>query len=344
MESEQNTDVRPVTGYDEGFVPSYAKKHTRQEREINVDRDEISDPENCDEKPEGVAQEPETRVESSQETENEVEREKEPGLQADTQPEFRVTMTTDLFNQFKGILKTLGNEVRLSFTAAGITATMVDPPYIAMAAVEMWKEALNEYQIDRDFEMVIDLDDFPEMKNGGDLLTISSISGTKNRNVYQFEYDVMVQTCLKLALESVQKVKEPPVTSDQYAVIGTKKFSEFLKMAKNISEQLRIELKAEGKVGLLAGDGARETEAFLTKDREIADFHIIDDVGSSYSMEYMKKLIKQMKAVNEFRIELKDDYPLKMTFSLPTSVKSVKGKHQEGVVPVRYYLAPRMEN
>jgi proliferating cell nuclear antigen len=66
-------------------------------------------------------------------------------------------------------------------------------------------------------------------------------------------------------------------------------------------------------------------------------------IRSCYPIEYLLKILKAVTAVTEMDIHYRTDYPMELDFKLPEVVAKTRGYYLQGEIPVRYLLAPRME-
>ena len=168
----------------------------------------------------------------------------------------------------------------------------------------------------------------------------------KSKNQIKIDNDGVAQTVMEVDLDSITIPRVPEINSKCSATVKMEPFRKFFGIAKNISDAIRMTMHAEGILILLARSDSNEAEIVLNRENnDILDISMSGEqtVRSSYPLEYIQDMVKAASTVTEMEITYKTDYPLAASFKLPAVVKKDKGRYPPGIIPVKYLLAPRME-
>ena len=332
----QKEHARTILDYDEGFKPEYRNKV----KTVNV-------PEHVPEIPEEedvVAQDDEETVLKAGEPE-EHEEPKEPSEVQEPEDfryrSFKVGMQTDTWNQVIKLLSTLVTEARFVWKNEGLKVVSVDPAHTAMYEILVPNEALMERVAEEDTEFALDLKTFPKLKNGG-----MFYMSRKSKNQIKIDNDGVAQTVMEMDLDSITIPRVPEINSKCRATVKIEPFRKFFGIAKNISDAIRMTMHVEGILILSARSDSNEAETVLNRENnDILDISMSGEqtVRSSYPLDYIQNMVKAASTVTEMAINYKTDYPLAVSFKLPMVAKKDKGKYPPGIIPVRFLLAPRME-
>ena len=335
--------------YDEGFKPQYRNRNRVQTVSVHVEvPNEVADETPAD----SVQNNSDNVVAPTDETVQKAGEPKEQRKAADTKKKlisvnrdgaFRIAMLTDTWNQVLKVLGSLVTEARFKWKEDGLYAVAVDPAHVAMCEITIPREIMAEKDIGEGTEFAIDFENFPKLKNGGGVFWMSREG---RRNKIAISFNGVAQEVSELDVDSISVPRVPSVESNNRATAEILRLRDFLSTAKDVSDAFRITMTKYGEVKLLAESDTNRAETVLTKDAGLFDIHMSDggnEVRSAYPLDYVQGLVKAATAVTKIDIALKDDYPLIAELKLPESVKKNKGYYPPGMIPVRYLIAPRME-
>lgn len=342
-EDSQKEQAKSILDYDEGFKPRYRNRVQTVSVPVEVP-DEVADKTPAD----SVQQDPDDVVAQADKEPvrkaGELEEHKKAAEQTEENRNgaFRIAMQTDTWNQVLKILATLVSEARFRWTQNGLKVAAVDPSHVAMYEITVPREVLSENDIGEGTEFTIDIKGFPKLKNGGTFLMLRENSGT-----LRIVFNEVAQTVKELDYDSVFVPRVPVIDSKEYrATVEIEKIKSFLDAAKSVSDAFRITMSDFGEVMLSARSDSNEVEVRLAKETGLVDMHMSGSaktVSSLYPLEYVQKLVKAAATVTEINVALRDDYPLDAGLKLPVTIRKDRGHYLPGMIPVRYLLAPRME-
>jgi len=322
-----NTEIKPVMDYDEGFAPEYPKK-----KEIVVETNEVTHVEQ------------ESKDIPSAEAGKEEEEQKTPET-ANDDDSFRLTMTTDLWNQITRILKPISASYGVVFNLKnnGMNTIVIDPAHVAMISIgNIPREAFNEYSINKETRFCLDPDSAYKFKNG----SLISISRQKNTGMIEFRSTEGITLNIpEMDPDAVTILKIPELHMEHGpVVVPLKPYKEY--MSKVTTDWFRMTVK-EGEMILTnksETDTSLETSitTVLNKNNGLYFKDGAFEAKCSYPAEYIQSLVKALTTVKNIEINYETDYPMEVKFSLPIWAKKVKGEYMDGIVDVTYLLAPRM--
>lgn len=327
-----NTEIKPVMDYDEGFAPEYPKK-----KEIVVETNEVTHVEQ------------ESKDIPSAEAGKEEEEQKTPET-ANDDNSFRLTMTTDLWNQITRILKPIypsDDGVVFNLKNNGMNTIVIDLAHVAIISIGIPREAFNEYSINKETRFCLNIDSAYKFKNG----SLVSISRQKNTGTIEFqiiEFRSPEEITLNIPEMDPDAVTIPKIPELHMGhgpvVVPLKPYKEY--MSKVTTDWFRMTVK-EGEMILTnksETDTSLETSitTVLNKSNGLYFKDGAFEEKCSYPAEYIQSLVKALTTVKNIEINYKTDYPMEVKFSLPIWAKKVKGEYMDGIVDVTYLLAPRM--
>lgn len=327
MEENKEPEMKRLAEYDEGFVPEYRKGKMRVEI---VEVGETHDAKRNDAPTGGervVAQTQEVQPAS-------VKRETSPEMPG----KIRITMTGDTLKGVLAAIKALATEVKFQIRKEGITITQIDPRHICLIKVEIPSTAMMEYWSDTGdmtTDIALDAERLSKLMTfrSGDQVTLE-LEKQKTVNATIDNGSIRTKIIL-LDEESVEVPRVPLITSEDFAVLPTRRFMETLRTAKLISDAVRITFDRET-VTMKASSDEEHSETVFPKD-ELKELVVRGPGKVLYPLEYLEKIAKAARKADEIRMTLKEDYPTRIDFHLPV------GRGATEKIHITYLLAPRME-
>jgi proliferating cell nuclear antigen len=352
----QKEHARTILDYDEGFKPEYRNRNKvktvnvpeyvpeiPEEEEVVAQDDEETVLKAGEPEEQEISEEPSV-VQNIQKTEEPKKQAKPTEKQQPTEgkdADFRVGMQTDTWNQVIKMLSTLVEEAKFMWKRDGLKVVVVDPAHVAMYEILIPNEAMSERVAEEGTEFALDLKTFPKLKNGGELY-MSRVSKDK----VKISNDGVVQTISEADSAYITIPKIPEIKSTCRATVRTESLRKFFEVAENISDAMKMTMHAEGRLVLLAHSDSNKAEMVLDRESgNLLDINMPGErtVSSNYPLEYLIKTVKAATTVTEMDASYRNDYPLEMSFKLPVTTKKNKGRYFPGMIPVRFLLAPRME-
>lgn len=246
----------------------------------------------------------------------------------------RLNISVKNLKEVADLLNTVVTEAKFKLDQNGLSVKAVDPAHVAMISIDVPKESFNEYQIDSDEEIAIDVE---KLKSVIRLASSSdSVTITKEKERLRFEIGSIIKSIALLDPNSVSTPRVPQISSEFYVVLAKGELERGLKAAEDVSDAIRLTLSSEDFKARSMSD-SEESEMILPKDM-LKEIKCQDSIKSSYPLEYLLKLVKSLGSAEDLKLSFKDDYPLTIEFSLGQSKGSA-----EGSIKGLFLLAPRME-
>ncbi len=229
------------------------------------------------------------------------------------------------------IINELVIESRLLFKHTGLEIISMDAANIAMVIFKLLKSSFITYNLEKEFDVGVKLSELKEVfrrVSEDDIVTIEFddklIVTSKGKTTKRFKIPIV-------DLEGEQK-KSPDVKFD--CIINTK--SAYLSEAVDVCDiykddiSIRISTKPD-RVKFEVNEPGVEVYSIIKTNKE-TKINTKVDVNAKFSKSYMKKFILGSKLSDEVTIELKTDFPMKITYKVPDKVS------------LSFIIAPRVEN
>ena len=246
----------------------------------------------------------------------------------------RLNISVKNLKEVADLLNTVVTEAKFNLDQNGLSVKAVDPAHVAMISIDIPKESFNEYQVDSNEEIAIDVEKLKSvirLASSNDSVTI-----TKEKERLKFEIGSIIKSVALLDPNSVTTPRVPQISADYYVVLAKSELERGLKAAEDVSDAIRLTLSSEDFKARSMSD-SEESEMILPKDM-LKEIKCQDSIKSSYPLEYLLKLVKSLGSSEDLKLSFKDDYPLTIEFSLGQA----KGA-SEGPIKGVFLLAPRME-
>lgn len=230
------------------------------------------------------------------------------------------------------VISELVNEARFKITPQAIELIAMDPANVAMVIFKLLSSAFVEYDVDKETEFAINLNNFKQMlrrAGSNDMLTLELDANKlkitlKSNTIRTFSLPIIELE------EKEQKVPELsfPAEVKTKSVILTNAIEDVDIIADSVSfvaESGKFMVSAEGDLS----NATIEIEA--SEDTDIkADINA--KIKAKYSVEYLKKMISGSKIADDVVIYFNKDYPLRLDYATIDKVS------------LSFILAPRVEN
>ncbi len=243
---------------------------------------------------------------------------------------FKVQLKSDTLKGLVNIISTLVDEVKFVITPESMTMKAVDAAHVAMIELEVDKGAFESYEAD-ECELGLDLDRVKgvlKLASSGDVI---SMEQDEAHGRLVFKVGNITRRMSLVDTASMNDPKVPQLTLATDISLKVDELQKGIRAAESISDHItlragpgKFELSCEGDTdSVTLSLGAGEVEAIN------ADI----DVQSMFPLDYFSNIVKAIPAGTVVRIELDNDYPVKLVFALA-----------DGQAKVSYLLAPRIES
>jgi proliferating cell nuclear antigen len=231
------------------------------------------------------------------------------------------------------IISDLVSEARFQISQNMIELVAMDAANVAMVIFRLPSSGFQEYQVDEDIEIAINLANFKKI-----------LKRSRNDDKLQLEYKdskLIVQFLGKSTrtfdLPTIEfEEKEQKVPSLNFTGKITMPSSELVNAVEDvgiISESVTLLSKKEKLSVFGEGDLSKaEIEIVPSDEISISIKENEDQVKAKYSIEYLKKMIVGDKISPNVVLEFGNDYPLKLEYKVLDTVE------------LSFILAPRVDN
>ncbi len=209
----------------------------------------------------------------------------------------------------------LSDSIIINFTKDGINSKYLTEDKILMGILNMPKDVLEEYEIEKEMSVKLDLNyvkkfiskarsskssvEITETDAGIKITIVDNKTGTRS-NIY-----------VKGEKGEPQPLKEPNVSLPVAATLSGDVFKTVIDDAETIGDEVAIEAK-EDSIEVTAEEAGKSYTAILRKDKPITDLTVEKPSKSVYSLEVLKTAASVSGFTDNLRIEFGSNLPLKL--------------------------------
>jgi proliferating cell nuclear antigen len=240
----------------------------------------------------------------------------------------KAEINANVLRESMDAISTLVDEAKFKLSDKGISAHAVDPANVAMVSFFLGKDAFISYEVEES-EMGIDLvklTDIFRMASGSEVV---SVEIDKERILVKF-MDLQYSIALLGPSSIMKEPKKPSIELPAEIVLSGEEFSRAIRAAEKISDHLALGITKDTFYMEARGD-VDKVRLELSSDKLISLKPA--DIRSLYSLDYLRDMNKPISRVSEVCINLGNDYPMRISFSIA-----------EGRGKIEYLLAPRIES
>ncbi|OYT35415.1 MAG: hypothetical protein B6U87_00360 [Candidatus Aenigmarchaeota archaeon ex4484_52] len=244
-----------------------------------------------------------------------------------------------VFKDAINAINELVDEGKLKFTKDGLNIKETDPTMISMIDFNFGKENFEKYDIADEQEIPISFSQLNlilKRMSANDKLFIKN---EKDKNYLELTINKENSKKFSIPVLDLEDKKLPDINLEFKAIIEINKtiLTESILDAVVIGETL-VFAADKNKLSFFCSEDMNKLEIDLDKkDKNVFSFEFkedkLDTIKSKYSLEYLKKIEKAGKISDIVKLELGNDYPIRITYS-----------NKEKNISISYVLAPRVED
>ncbi|MCL1979078.1 MAG: DNA polymerase sliding clamp [Methanomassiliicoccaceae archaeon] len=244
---------------------------------------------------------------------------------------FKAEIKSETLKGLVNIISTLIDEVKFTITPEGMTLKAVDPAHVAMIELKIGAKAFESYSASVK-EIGLDLDKVKAVLKLAGQGDVVSMEQDENKGRFVFRIGNLTRSMNLVDTSSMNDPKVPQLTLSAGAVMAVDQLLKGIRAAESISDH--ISLKADPEFFELSCKGDTDDASLkLLKGSDLEVLDVQSEVHSLFPLDYFSNILKAIPAGTKVRVELDNDYPVKLVFGLAN-----------GEANVIYFLAPRIES
>ena len=243
---------------------------------------------------------------------------------------FKAEIKSDTLKGIVNVISTLVDEVKLSIDTDGVSMKAVDPAHVAMIEMDIGKGAFESYSAEH-AEIGVDLDKVKavlKLATSGDMV---SLEHDEDHGRLIMKVGNITRRMNLVDTSGLSDPKVPQLSLSACIEVVVSELQKGIKAAESISDH--IALKANSESFELLSEGDTDAASLKLEKANLVSITSSSDVCSLFPLDYFSNLVKAIPSDTVVKIDLDNDYPVKLVFDLAN-----------GNSTVRYLLAPRIES
>lgn len=240
---------------------------------------------------------------------------------------FKLELTDNsIFKSAFDSISSIVDEITLTADSEALHLRCLDRSHITFITMELKKTVFDEYECDEPEKIAIDCDDFNKLLKKCKTNEILKLETDDNNLIMTFEGDGKRKFKLPFIDMEYDNPQPPQMDIPCKISIPSSQLKTYISDMEFFSDKLTFMI--DENYFKVSADGQKG-------DGEIEYLHgenILEVVKSMYSIPKLQEIMKAEKFSKECSLEVGEDMPLRITFTLPTD----DGK-------LEYLLAPRLE-
>jgi proliferating cell nuclear antigen len=243
---------------------------------------------------------------------------------------FKASAKAEVLKQIVDVVSTLVDEAKFNIDADGISLKAVDPAHVAMIELTLKKDAFDGYEGD-ECELGVDLEklrDILKLAHSGDAVRLEH-NEDKNQLIIKIGNVTRRMSLVDTAGMSDPKV--PNIELPTTMIIRADELNYGIKASESVSDH--IALVADEEFFEMCSEGDSDSVDFRLPKEKLQLLESKGKVRSLFPLDYFSNMAKAISGNNEIKINLGNNYPVKIEFDIA-----------DGNGHVKYLLAPRVES
>jgi proliferating cell nuclear antigen len=245
---------------------------------------------------------------------------------------FNAIVSADTLRATLDSVSVLVDECKIHLTDDGIEIRAVDPANVGMVDLTLGVDAFESYETDGGTIGVnlSRLEEFASMADAGQLIHLELDEETRKLHV---QIDGLEGTLALIDPDSIRQEPDLP-DLDLAATIHLegKDIGRAVKAADMVSDHIALGVDADAEMFYVDAEGDTDDVHFELGRDDLIDLEA-GDAHSLFSLDYLKDMNKAIPKDAQIRMELGEEFPVKMHFDIA-----------EGKGNVTYMLAPRIQS
>ena len=245
---------------------------------------------------------------------------------------FDAIVSAETLQSTLGSVGVLVDECKIHLTEEGLEIRAVDPANVGMVDLTLDAAAFESYETDGGLIGVnlVRLQDIAGMASGDQLVHLELDEETRKLHI---AIDGLEYTLALIDPDSIRQEPDlPDLDLAAHVVIEGKDIDRAVTAADMVSDHIALGVDATDELFYVDAEGDTD-DVHLELDTEDLIDLTPGDAHSLFSLDYLKNMNKAIPKDAEVRMELGDEFPVKMHFDFA-----------EGHGSVTYMLAPRIQS
>jgi proliferating cell nuclear antigen len=243
---------------------------------------------------------------------------------------FKAEIRSDTLKGIVNVISTLVDEVRFTIDANGMSLKAVDPVHVAMIEMTIGAKAFESYTAS-DTVIGLDLDKIKEvlkLSSPGDIIAMEQ---DEEHGRLIFKVGNITRRMNFVDTSSMSDPKVPQLELPASIDVPVAELQKGIKASESISDH--IALIADPDSFELSCEGDTDSASLKLDKSQLTGIQVNERVCSLFPLDYFSNLIKAVPSDVDVKIELGNNYPVRLVFDLAGGNGTVK-----------YLLAPRIES
>lgn len=243
---------------------------------------------------------------------------------------FQAKIRSDALKGIVNIISTLVDEAKLNISPEGISLKAVDPAHVAMVELDIKKAAFESFVAD-DTQIGVDLDKIKEVLRLASSSDIIEMEQDEERGRLIFRVGNITRRMNMVDTSSMSDPKVPQLSLPVSVDVHISEIQKGIRAAESVSDH--IALTADAESFELSCEGDTDSVNLRLDKAKLVGLTVTEKARSLFPLDYFANLVKAIPSDTVVKINLGNDYPVKILFDLAGGNSSVG-----------YLLAPRIES
>jgi len=243
----------------------------------------------------------------------------------------QIKVDAKTIREFSNLILTLVQEARVDFKPDGISSKVMDPARVAMISVEIKKDAFQEFNVDGEDSLGLDIEkmrNFLRLTGPNEIIDMKFDGKRISMKIGNLSAGIPI-----IDPSTLTTPKIPTIEPQDKIVTDLSLLATGIKAAEGISEVVTFTMKSDEMRVYAKGETESETTEMTIPRSQAKEYIYTAEARSSFALEYLTKFLRALESTDEISIALGNDYPLRME----APILNGKGK-------VTFLIAPRIEN
>lgn len=230
------------------------------------------------------------------------------------------------------VISELVNEARFKITPDAVELIAMDPANVAMVIFKLLSSAFVEYDVKKETELSINLDNLKMILRRCGPRDILSLELAESKLKIQLKGDVKRTFDIPIIEFDEKDQKVPDLSFPVTIQTSTTILEQAIEDADIVADSVSLIVDANSFVIAAEGDLSKASIEIKKDDNTKIKAPATNKVKARYSIEYLKKIIKGARLSDNVTIQFNTDYPLRVDYKVVDKLL------------LAFILAPRVEN